>query len=92
MENTKTKYSPVVDLLEKNREQNQLVLYNDEVNTFEFVIESLIEVCRHDRVQAEQCTVLVHYKGRCGVQEGSFRKLRPMCEALLERGLTAQIE
>jgi Uncharacterized conserved protein len=79
-------------LLEKKLDHHQLVLYNDDVNTFDFVIESLIEVCRHDRLQAEQCTLLVHYKGKCTVKEGSFSVLRPMCEALLDRGLSSVIE
>jgi ATP-dependent Clp protease adaptor protein ClpS len=71
---------------------HNLVLYNDEVNTFDFVIESLIEICRHDRLQAEQCTYLVHYRGRCAVKAGTFQNLRPLCDALLDRGLTAAIE
>jgi ATP-dependent Clp protease adaptor protein ClpS len=69
-----------------------LLLYNDDFNTFEFVTESLIKVCRHDVLQAEQCTYLVHYTGKCVVKNGTFKQLRPQCEALLERGLTAKIE
>jgi ATP-dependent Clp protease adaptor protein ClpS len=69
-----------------------LILYNDDFNTFDFVTESLIKVCLHDPLQAEQCTYLVHYTGKCVVKNGTFKKLRPMCEALLERGLTAKIE
>ena len=72
--------------------ENHLVIYNDDVNTFDFVIDSLIEVCRHDRLQAEQCTMLIHYKGKCAVKDGSFKGLRPMCEALVDRGLSASIE
>ncbi len=71
---------------------HNIILYNDEVNSFDFVIDSLIEVCRHDRLQAEQCTYLVHYKGKCAVKGGAFSKLRPLCDALLDRGLTANIE
>jgi ATP-dependent Clp protease adaptor protein ClpS len=71
---------------------NHLVVFNDDVNTFDFVIESLIEVCNHDRIQAEQCTFLIHFKGKCSVKDGEFTKLRPMCEALLDRGITAEIE
>ena len=63
-----------------------------DVNTFEFVTDSLIKVCRHDAIQAEQCTYLVHFAGRCAVKTAEFKKLKPMCEALLERGLTAKIE
>ncbi len=70
----------------------QIILYNDEFNTFEFVIESLIKVCKHNSLQAEQCTFLVHYKGKCSVKKGSYEELEPLCTALLERGLTAEIE
>jgi ATP-dependent Clp protease adaptor protein ClpS len=69
-----------------------LVLYNDDVNTFDFVIDCLIKICRHDLIQAEQCTYLVHYKGRCSVKTATYNELRPLCEALLEKGLTAAIE
>jgi ATP-dependent Clp protease adaptor protein ClpS len=74
--------------VEKNR---TLVLYNDDVNTFEHVIDSLIKVCKHETIQAEQCTWIVHYNGKCAVKEGDFRKLRPMRQALNEKGLTAKI-
>lgn len=69
-----------------------LILYNDDFNTFEFVTESLIKVCKHEAIQAEQCTYLVHYTGKCVVKNGTFKKLKPLCEALLERGLSAKIE
>jgi ATP-dependent Clp protease adaptor protein ClpS len=72
--------------------ENKLVLYNDDVNTFDWVIESLIKVCQHQREQAEQCSLIVHYNGRCSVKEGAYDKLKPLCEALHERGLTANIE
>ncbi len=72
--------------------ENQLVLYNDDVNTFDWVIESLVSVCKHERDQAEQCSMIIHYNGKCSVKEGNFDKLRPMCEALLDRGLSATIE
>lgn len=72
--------------------ENHLVLFNDDVNTFEFVIDSLVEVCEHERHQAEQCSLIVHYNGKCEVKKGDFGKLKPMQEALVERGLTAAIE
>lgn len=72
-------------------ESKSLLLYNDDVNTFDFVIDALIQVCGHERMQAEQCTILVHYKGKCEVKTGEFSKLEPMCTALLDRGLSAQI-
>jgi ATP-dependent Clp protease adaptor protein ClpS len=73
-------------------EGKQLIVYNDDVNTFDHVIESLIKVCKHDPIQAEQCTFLVHYKGKCSVKKGAYEFLEPMCTALLERGITAEIE
>jgi ATP-dependent Clp protease adaptor protein ClpS len=76
---------------EELKDFNQIVLYNDDVNTFDWVIESLIEVCEHEPLQAEQCTILVHYKGKCGVKTGEYNKLEPICSALLERGLSAEI-
>ena len=79
------------DLLEKN-EDRWLVLHNDDLNTFDYVIESLIEVCEHDTEQAEQCTFIVHYKGKCEVKKGFFRQLKPLKEELTRRGLTATID
>ncbi len=76
---------------EQIKDLNEIILYNDDVNTFDWVIESLIEVCEHDPLQAEQCTVLVHYKGKCGVKTGEYNELEPICSALLERGLSAEI-
>lgn len=69
-----------------------LVLHNDDVHTFDYVIESLIEVCRHDTVQAEQCTYIVHFKGKCDVMKGSPDYLMPHKEGLALRGLTVTIE
>ncbi|MES2838215.1 MAG: ATP-dependent Clp protease adaptor ClpS [Bacteroidota bacterium] len=69
-----------------------LIIYNDDVNTFDHVIETLIDVCGHDSVQAEQCTMLIHYKGKCDVKHGSFKELSPMCEEILRRGISAKIE
>lgn len=80
------------DVATQLQEPKALILYNDDVNSFEFVTESLIKVCRHDPIQAEQCTYLVHYTGKCAVKNGSFQKLKPLCQALLDRGLSAQIE
>jgi ATP-dependent Clp protease adaptor protein ClpS len=82
----------IIETVLKEEVTKALILYNDDVNTFEFVTESLIKVCNHDPIQAEQCTYLVHYTGKCVVKNGTFKKLRPLCEALLERGLTAKIE
>ena len=82
----------IIEVVLKEEAVKALILYNDDVNTFEFVTESLIKICKHDAIQAEQCTYLVHYTGKCVVKNGTFKKLKPLCEALLERGLSAQIE
>ena len=76
----------------KEEDQKEIILYNDDVNTFDWVIQCLIEICEHDAMQAEQCTLLVHYKGKCAVKTGSYDELKPKCTALLERGLSAEIE
>lgn len=81
----------VNELLLEEENKCVLVLHNDDVNTFDFVISSLIKVCNHTALQAEQCTWLVHYKGKCDVKSGSYDYLEPMCIALLDRGLSAEI-
>ncbi|MCB0481151.1 MAG: ATP-dependent Clp protease adaptor ClpS [Flavobacteriales bacterium] len=68
-----------------------LMLYNDEVNSFDHVIDCLIEVCQHDLIQAEQITHIVHFNGKCDAKRGSEDKLLPMCSELLRRGLTAEV-
>jgi ATP-dependent Clp protease adaptor protein ClpS len=70
---------------------NEIVVYNDDVNTFDHVIDTLIRVCQHSSHQAEQCAILVHYKGKCTVKTGSFDELKPQCTQLLEAGLSAEI-
>lgn len=91
-ENPQREYEEEVAVLEETDEENKLVLWNDDVNTFDFVIECLIEICEHTPEQAEQCTILVHYKGKCTVKTGSMEKLKPMHEKLLSRGLTSEIQ
>lgn len=73
-------------------EQKNLIVFNDHVNTFDHVIESLVKVCKHDVIQAEQCTWLVHYKGKCQVKKGDYEELEAMCTGLLNRGITAEIQ
>jgi ATP-dependent Clp protease adaptor protein ClpS len=80
-----------VDVLEQVSINNEIVLYNDDVNTFDHVIETLIHVCKHTAEQAEQCAILVHYKGQCTVKTGHFDELKPQCSSLLEAGLSAEI-
>jgi len=69
-----------------------LIVWNDEVNTFEWVIETLIDVCGHSEEQAEQCAMLIHTKGKYGVKNGDYDTLKPMCDAITERGIGATIE
>jgi|688.fasta_scaffold1143227_2 ATP-dependent Clp protease adaptor protein ClpS len=69
-----------------------IILYNDDYNTFDHVINCLLKYCDHNPIQAEQCALLVHHNGKCDVKHGSYDKLKPVCEALLEQGLTAKIE
>lgn len=80
------------DIQDQNLEERELILYNDEVNTFDFVIETLIEVCKHDPEQAEQCTLIVHYNGKCAVKSGTFDELKPIHEEMSNRTLTVSIE
>lgn len=70
---------------------NEIVLYNDDVNTFDHVIESLVKICGHTWEQAEQCAILVHYKGQCTVKTGELPKLKPQCASLQDAGLSAVI-
>ena len=70
----------------------QLVLYNDEHNSFDHVIEMLISICEHDALQAEQCALMVHFKGKCSVLSGTYDELEPKCTKLLNADLTAEIE
>ncbi|WP_028890621.1 ATP-dependent Clp protease adaptor ClpS [Tenacibaculum sp. 47A_GOM-205m] len=80
-----------LDVLLQGTTQHEIVLYNDDVNTFDFVIDSLVTVCDHTLEQAEQCTILVHYKGKCAVKTGEYKDLEPRCSKLLELGLSAEI-
>ena len=68
-----------------------LVVFNDDFNTFEHVISTLIRVCKHSQEQAEQCTWIVHYRGKCSVKTGSYEQLTPMREAICEEGIDAKI-
>jgi ATP-dependent Clp protease adaptor protein ClpS len=83
----------LVDVLEANETTDlmDLVVFNDDVNTFDHVIDTLIRVCKHTPEQAEQCTWLIHYKGKCAVKSGTLEYLRPMREAICEAGIDARI-
>jgi len=79
------------DVLEEELNLHEIILFNDDVNTFEHVIESLVDVCNHSSVQAEQCAYLVHFKGKCAVKSGEYDELKPRCTRLLNLGLSAEI-
>lgn len=85
------KVSEEVLLEESLASNNEIVLYNDDVNTFDHVIDTLIRVCDHTPEQAEQCSIIVHYKGKCTVKTGEYKELEPQCTQLLEAGLSAEI-
>ncbi len=88
---TREKTSVELLLEEEVLTQNEIVLFNDDVNTFDHVIEMLIHACDHTSEQAEQCALLVHYKGKCTVKTGAFDDLKPRCSMLLEAGLSAEL-
>lgn len=69
-----------------------IIVWNDEVNTFDWVIETLIDVCGHTHEQAEQCAFIIHYKGKYAVKHGSYEELKPKCDAITDRGIAATIE
>ena len=89
--NTKEEKLEEIAVLEQEANQHEIVLYNDDVNTFDFVINSLIQVCDHTTEQAEQCTYLVHFKGKCAVKTGELNDLKPRCSKLLQLGLSAEL-
>ena len=79
------------DVLVATEREHEIILYNDDVNTFEHVIKTLIAVCEHTPQQAEQCAMIVHYNGKCTVKSGSYKELEPKCTRLLDAGLSAEI-
>jgi len=76
---------------EKEKNLNEIVLFNDDVNTFDHVIQTLIDVCEHTPEQAEQCSIIVHHNGKCTVKTGEYKDLKPRCTRLLQAGLSAEI-
>ncbi|RNC89414.1 MAG: ATP-dependent Clp protease adaptor ClpS [Allomuricauda sp.] len=88
---SKEKLFEEVLLDEETVNQNEIVLFNDDVNTFDHVIETLIAVCDHTAEQAEQCSLIVHYNGKCTVKTGEYDDLKPRCTRLLQAGLSAEI-
>ncbi|SFD05778.1 ATP-dependent Clp protease adaptor protein ClpS [Chitinophaga sp. CF118] len=89
---TQTKEWEDVLVAEDEQFPFSLIVWNDDVNTFDWVIQSLMEVCGHTQEQAEQCALIIHHNGKYAVKEGEFIKLRPLCDALLDRGISATLE
>ncbi|RYF91865.1 MAG: ATP-dependent Clp protease adaptor ClpS [Chitinophagaceae bacterium] len=90
--NIKPLHEEELDVLTMHEDPCNLIVWNDEVNTFEWVIETLMEVCKHSREQAEQCAYIIHYQGKYAVKNGSYDELKPFCDAITERGISATIE
>ncbi len=87
-----TKESSETELLLEENNGCQLIVWNDEVTTFDWVITTLIEVCNHVQEQAEQCAMIIHTKGKYSVKEGSYEFLKPMCDNITDRGIGATVE
>ena len=90
--NIHTNLKVETDLLTSLEETCSLIVWNDEVNTFEWVIETLVEVCGHSYEQAEQCAYIIHHQGKYAVKQGSYDELKPQCDAITERGINATVE
>ncbi len=88
---TQRKIQEDLNLLEQEENLHEIILFNDDVNTFDFVIEMLIKVCDHTPEQAEQCSIIVHNNGKCTVKTGVYKELKPRCSKLLEVGLSAEL-
>ncbi len=91
-ENILTDAENELDVLTLTEDPCQLIVWNDEVNTFEWVIETLVEVCGHSYEQAEQCSYIIHYSGKYAVKNGTYDELKPLCDAITERGINATVE
>ncbi len=94
--NTKEEYcleeSNETDVLEMTGDMFTLIVWNDEINTFDWVIKALIDVCNHDKEQAEQCAMFIHTQGKYAVKHGDYDTLKPMCVAITDRGINATVE
>lgn len=89
---TRTKQWEETDLLTSIEEPCNLIVWNDEVNTFQWVIDTLMEICGHSYEQAEQCSYIIHFQGKYAVKKGTYDELKPMCEAITDRGIGATVE
>ena len=87
-----TEEQSATDVLSDEGNNFHLIVWNDEVNTFQWVIETLIEICGHTQEQAEQCAMIIHTKGKYAVKEGSYEDLKPLCDSITERGIGATVE
>ena len=88
---TKEKIQEETDVATQENMEHQIVVFNDDVNTFDHVIDTLIYACDHTPEQAEQCSIIIHYKGKCTVKTGSYGDLKPRCTMLLQADLSAEI-
>ena len=88
----KEKNNPVTRKKEKLGSGRELVLHNDDIHSFDFVIETLIEVCEHEHLQAEQCAFIAHHNGKCPVKSGQISDLKPRFDEMTRRGLIVSIE
>ena len=90
--NPRIKEDILIDVLTETEPPHSLILWNDDVNTFDWVIDSLMDICGHSREQAEQCAMIIHYHGKYAVKKGSYDDLKPQCDAITDRGINATIE
>lgn len=90
--NTRTETWEETDVLTSTEDPCHLIVWNDEVNTFEWVIKTLVEVCGHSAEQAEQCAYIIHFRGKYAVKNGTYDDLKPQCDAITERGINATLE
>jgi ATP-dependent Clp protease adaptor protein ClpS len=88
----KENINPAKDKLSSSEKKRVIVLFNDDFNSFDYVIECLVEICDHDTTQAEQCAFITHYNGKCDVKNGNLSKLKPLKDRLIEKGLNVNIQ
>jgi len=89
---TRTRSWEETDILTSVEEPCNLIVWNDEVNTFQWVIEALMDICGHSYEQAEQCSYIIHFQGKYAVKKGTYDELKPMCDAITDRGIGATVE
>ncbi len=90
--NPHTRTSEDTDVLTEDTFGYNLIVWNDDVNSFEWVIETLVKICDHSPEQAEQCAILIHFKGKYAVKTGTYEDLKPQCDAINDRQINATIE